>query len=104
MGYHVRIRSGALGGVFDGIVLGISLSYVTLRLVDGPIKISHFALLVAAVGPYRGELGTAAVPPVAPSVPATPAAPAPATTAPATTAPAPAPAPAAPTAGVTGPR
>jgi hypothetical protein len=53
IGDHIRIRSGALGGIFDGVVLGMSLTYVTLSTDDGLLKIPNSGLLAAAVGPYR---------------------------------------------------
>lgn len=78
VGDHVRIRSGALGGVFDGWILEISLTYTTIRLDDGTWKIPNTALLSAGVGRLPGE---GPVPPlpqlpgaVAPAVPTTPAA------------------------------
>jgi small-conductance mechanosensitive channel len=48
---HIRIRSGALGGVFEARVLGISLTYVTLRTDDGVLKIPNSVMLATAVGP-----------------------------------------------------
>lgn len=64
IGDHVRIRSGSLGGIFDGVVLGMSLTYVTLSTDDGLLKVPNSAMLAAAVGPYKG-----------PVTPATPGAP-----------------------------
>jgi small-conductance mechanosensitive channel len=52
VGDHIRIRSGALGGIFDGVVLGVSLTYVTIQSEGGPLKIPNSTLLAAAVGPY----------------------------------------------------
>jgi small-conductance mechanosensitive channel len=65
IGDHIRIRSGALGGVFDGWVIEMSLTYTTLRLDDGPWKIPNGALLAAGVGQLPR---TTTVPPV-PQVP-----------------------------------
>jgi small-conductance mechanosensitive channel len=50
VGDHVRIRSGALGGVFDAWVLEISLTYVTVRTEDGDLKVPNSAMLAAGVG------------------------------------------------------
>ena len=50
IGDHVRIRSGALGGVFEAWVLEVSLTYVTLRTEDGELKIPNSAMLAAGVG------------------------------------------------------
>jgi small-conductance mechanosensitive channel len=52
VGDHIRIRSGALGGIFDGVVLAVSLTYVTIQSEGGPLKIPNSTLLAAAVGPY----------------------------------------------------
>jgi small-conductance mechanosensitive channel len=51
VGDHIRIRSGALGGVFDAVVMSLSLTYVTIRTDDGVLKIPNSVMLAAAVGP-----------------------------------------------------
>ena len=51
IGDHIRIRSGPLGGIFEAWVVEISLTYVTLRTDDGPLKVPNSAMLAAAVGP-----------------------------------------------------
>lgn len=65
VGDHVRIRSGALGGVFDAWVVEMTLTYTTLRLEDGTWKIPNSALLAAGVG----QLPRTAVVPPLPQVP-----------------------------------
>ncbi len=50
VGDHIRIRSGALGGIFDVWVLEMSLTYVTVRADDGVLKIPNTAMLAAGVG------------------------------------------------------
>jgi small-conductance mechanosensitive channel len=50
VGDRIRIRSGALGGVFDVSVLGIGLTYVTVRTDEGELKIPNSAMLAAGVG------------------------------------------------------
>jgi hypothetical protein len=50
VGDHIRIRSGALGGIFDAWVLEMSLTYVTVRTDDGKLKIPNTAMLAAGVG------------------------------------------------------
>ena len=50
VGDHIRIRSGALGGIFDAWVLEVSLTYVTVRTDDGELKIPNSAMLAAGVG------------------------------------------------------
>lgn len=62
IGDHIRVRSGALGGLFDGVVLGMSLTYVTLSTDDGLLKIPNSGLLAAAVGPYRAKPAASVVP------------------------------------------
>jgi small-conductance mechanosensitive channel len=61
VGDHIRIRSGALGGVFDAWVLEVTLTYTTLRLDDGRWKIPNSAMLAAGVGQLPR---TEAAPPV----------------------------------------
>jgi len=51
VGEKIRIRSGALGGIFDATVLGISLTYVTVRTDDGILKIPNSVMLATAAGP-----------------------------------------------------
>lgn len=53
VGDHVRIRSGALGGVFEAVVLGLSLTYVTLSTDDGVLRVPNSVMLATAVGPIR---------------------------------------------------
>lgn len=69
IGDHIRVRSGALGGLFDGVVLGMSLTYVTMSTEDGLLKVPNSALLAAAVGPFRARAahaGTTGQHPVVP--------------------------------------
>lgn len=55
VGDHVRIRSGMLNGPFDGVVLGMSLTYVTLFVEGGVLKIPNSAVLAAGVGLYPAK-------------------------------------------------
>jgi hypothetical protein len=55
VGDHIRIRSGALGGIFDAWVLEMSLTYVTVRTDDGQLKIPNTAMLAAGVGKIPPE-------------------------------------------------
>jgi Mechanosensitive ion channel len=55
VGDHIRIRSGALGGIFDVWVLEMSLTYVTVRTDDGQLKIPNTAMLAAGVGKIPPE-------------------------------------------------
>ena len=56
VGDHVRIRSGALGGVFDARVLEIGLIYVTVRTDDGVFKLPNSSILAAGVGQLTDAL------------------------------------------------
>jgi small-conductance mechanosensitive channel len=67
VGDRIRVRSGALGGIFDASVREMSLTYVTLRTDDGEIKIPNSAMLAAGVGqlPLSSVGVDASTPPVA---------------------------------------
>jgi hypothetical protein len=58
VGDHIRIRSGALGGMFDAWVQEMSLTYVTVQTDDGQFKIPNTAMLAAGVGPVPPGNGT----------------------------------------------
>jgi len=49
VGEHIRIRSGVLG-VIDVEVLGIGLTYVTVRTEDGILKVPNSVLLASGIG------------------------------------------------------
>jgi len=51
VGERIRIRSGALGGIFDATVMGVSLTYVTVHTDDGILKIPNSVMLATAAGP-----------------------------------------------------
>ena len=57
VGDHIRIRSGALGGIFDVFVLEVSLTYVTVHTDDGQLKIPNSAMLAAGIGQLPGKFG-----------------------------------------------
>jgi small-conductance mechanosensitive channel len=59
VGEEIRVNSGALGGPFDGTVIGMDLLYTTLQTDEGPIRLPNAGLLAAAVGPRppRQEAG-----------------------------------------------
>lgn len=50
VGDHIRVRSGALGGIFDAQVVETSLTYVTLITDDGNLKIPNSVMLSIGVG------------------------------------------------------
>jgi|GEM_PF-405904 len=49
VGDRVRVRSGALGGIFDARVREMTLTYVTLQTEEGEYKVPNSAMLAAAV-------------------------------------------------------
>lgn len=51
VGDELRIRSGALGGPIVGRVSGMTLTYVTVSTIAGPVLLPNSAVLAAAVGP-----------------------------------------------------
>ena len=51
IGDQLRIRSGALGGPIIGRVSGMTLMYVTVSTVAGPVLVPNSAVLASAVGP-----------------------------------------------------
>jgi small-conductance mechanosensitive channel len=51
IGDDLRIRSGALGGPIVGRVSGMTLTYVTVSTIAGPVLLPNSAVLAAAVGP-----------------------------------------------------
>ena len=88
VGDHIRFRAGAIGGQLEGIVIDLSLTYVRLQTDEGQVLLPNSQALAAAVllvpdqlrpqapgptGPAPGPSPTpAAVPPGAPSAPASP--------------------------------
>jgi small-conductance mechanosensitive channel len=56
VGDHIRIRSGALGGIFEAEVLSLSLTYVTVNVDDGILRIPNSVMLATAVGPIAKKL------------------------------------------------
>lgn len=69
MGDHIRVRSGALGGLFDAWVVDVSLAYVTLRTDDGLLKVPNLTMLAAGVlqlGPGSAPLPAPLPPPPPP--------------------------------------
>jgi small-conductance mechanosensitive channel len=51
VGERVRVRSGAMGGVMEGTVTEIGLTYVRLDTGDGILALPNSQVLAAAVGP-----------------------------------------------------
>ncbi len=53
VGDLVWIRSGALGGQYEGEVTEIGLTYVRLATGDGPVSLPNTQVLAAATGPLK---------------------------------------------------
>lgn len=51
VGERIRVRSGAMGGIFDGLVTEIGITYVRLDTGDGVLALPNSQMLAAAVGP-----------------------------------------------------
>lgn len=50
-GQWVKIRTGAMGGPFDGQILDAGLMYTTIDTAEGPVSMPNSGLLAAAIGP-----------------------------------------------------
>lgn len=51
VGETITLRSGALGGQYDGEVTAITLMYTKMQTEDGPISLPNSGVLAAAAGP-----------------------------------------------------
>jgi small-conductance mechanosensitive channel len=59
VGDYIRLKSGALGGVTDGLVAEIGITYMRLDTDDGTLHLPNSQVLAAAVGPIaRPRAGT----------------------------------------------
>jgi small-conductance mechanosensitive channel len=58
VGDRIRIRSGALGGVFDASVLELTLTYVTLATDDGLLKVPNSQMLAAGIVQLSSSVGS----------------------------------------------
>jgi small conductance mechanosensitive channel len=50
-GQRVKIRSGALGGPFEGVITASGLMYTTIETEEGVVNLPNAGLLAAAIGP-----------------------------------------------------
>jgi small-conductance mechanosensitive channel len=57
---HIRVRSGALGGEFDGVVRAMNLTYVLIRTEQGLLNVPNSSMLAAAIGPWKKPAATTA--------------------------------------------
>ena len=63
VGDDIRVRSGVVG-VLDVTVLGIGLTYVTVRTDDGVLKIPNSVILASGIGkPHRPSRRAPTAPP-----------------------------------------
>jgi small-conductance mechanosensitive channel len=62
VGDHVRVRAGALGGIFEAWVCEMSLTYVTLYTDDGLLKVPNSAMLSAGIHQLSKAFPPAGVP------------------------------------------
>jgi len=51
VGEQIVLRSGPLGGEYEGLVTDVSLFYVTLMTERGPVALPNAGVLASAVGP-----------------------------------------------------
>ncbi len=76
VGEAIQLRSGALGGVIDGMVTEIGITYLRLDTADGPMSLPNGQVLAAAVSRRSRSAGRMAQPEAANGwqpAPATPA-------------------------------
>ena len=77
VGDYIRLKSGALGGITDGLVAEIGITYLRLDTEEGTLHLPNSQVLAAAVGPLTpprsGESGPVPETPV-PENPGTPVA------------------------------
>ncbi len=50
-GQRIKVRSGGMGGPFEGVITVTGLLYTTIETDEGPISMPNSGLLGAAVGP-----------------------------------------------------
>jgi small-conductance mechanosensitive channel len=51
VGDYIQLKSGALGGVTEGIVTEVGITYLRLETEDGTLNLPNSQVLAAAVGP-----------------------------------------------------
>ena len=75
VGDYIRLKSGALGGVTEGLVTEIGITYLRIDTEDGVLNLPNSQVLAAAVGPMTRRPPASGQAPLPPG-PGTPAAPA----------------------------
>ncbi|HEX4721114.1 MAG TPA: mechanosensitive ion channel family protein [Pseudonocardiaceae bacterium] len=58
VGDYITLRSGALGGQYDGEVTAITLMYTRLATAEGPISLPNSGVLASATGPRPNPAAT----------------------------------------------
>jgi small-conductance mechanosensitive channel len=53
VGEYITVRSGALGGQYDGEVTAITLMFTRLLTAEGPVSLPNSAVLNSATGPRQ---------------------------------------------------
>jgi small conductance mechanosensitive channel len=59
-GERIRVRTGAMGGPFEGVILAAGLMYTTIHTDEGPVSMPNSGLLAAAIGPAPDPAAPAA--------------------------------------------
>jgi small-conductance mechanosensitive channel len=50
-GERIRVRSGGMGGPFEGVIVNAGIMYTVIETDDGPIAMPNSGLLGSAIGP-----------------------------------------------------
>jgi hypothetical protein len=73
VGETIQLRSGAMGGLIDGLVTEIGITYLRLDTTDGPMSLPNAQVLAAAVSRHTQSMGSVPLPNGQHSAAATPA-------------------------------
>lgn len=57
-GQRVKVRTGAMGGPFEGVILSAGLIYTSIDTDDGVVSMPNAGLLAAAIGPSPDTPGS----------------------------------------------
>ena len=76
VGDYVRVKSGALGGITDGLITEVGITYLRLDTAEGVLHLPNSQVLAAAVGPIPPPDDKAAEPPATEPATAQPTVPA----------------------------
>jgi small-conductance mechanosensitive channel len=69
-GQRVIVRSGGMGGPFEGVIVDAGLLYTTIVTAEGPVNLPNAGLLASAVGPAPDPEAAAAAAAAGQAVPA----------------------------------